>query len=1175
MGFIDRLNELNQIIDKEKLSQQIVKEPEITQPVNIPVENTSQSINTPQAGFFQRQINKIDSIEEKAIIPNLSPARGILKALDNIAQAPKIAKDIGAETQEKFEEADTKLQKTLVLGLGTAKAAFHAIGTATGVIPAFEGVRGTVPELEEVTDKGWEGLVKLSSFSAKKSVDGYEAVTGQEVSQDTKEIVGEYFETFGPMAVLGLFTGVGLRSKRFTSAETKAIMTEGLNNYVKSKGKNIPVELTENIVNSLNRDVINNTRVVLNKTIEQPKNVPQSLLESVNGNRATMVEIMNESYGKLPNIVMEGGKPPKTPFNTPFEKIKTAVHSDLMPLKKLQKLAKQRNLETSIYEQSRVAQSSGGGRSLNAIRRKETAIKEIARDNIKPEDVGKLLVYKRQPALKAKGKTKGVNVKQAELEISKLKQKYGEEKFALMEDYTNYFYSEFTAARKRLVETGRISKEFAEKLVAEDPFYVSYSRDVLSGELGRAGRGKSPIKKLSKQGSELDIINPIVSFDDVVTSMYQAAESNLKLSQLPDLAKAMPEYIFETTPKKKLGKQPKSLSAEGLVSEKTYIEKLPIKNENTVVYYDKGVPRTFEMVPELAKAFNGNKTFLSGNHAVLNVFRAGRDLLRTTATGLNPVFQLVTNPLKDFVSQKILTAKSTGGASWKEIRSARKGIKDWQNGVNSAGAKEFQQALNEGALITPKHSEFNIKVSKKVKQLELRGKGEFSAYVLDPLTAGKELISIMQDIGFRSENGTRFANWQKAKQQGKGPIERALISRDSSVDFMTKGTVFAEINDVVAFFNAAYQGSANIIGKGVTSPKATSLALAKTMMLPSAAITMYNLQFAEDEYKQFLKERPGINGLYWVIAIPDSKKVLTIPKPWTYGAVGMMTESIVDNLVTGEEVNWKMIGENFINGLSPTDDIIPIPSIAKPIVDVWRNKTWYGAPIQPTFIDESKAPDPKNRYFLQRPPKEVYLKIAEMLDSAADSTGQNWLKASPAAIEYGVESYTAAVGKLFGQTLDTIESAFDGEFDFTQTPLSSAFVKERSDKFPRETDEQKRIKNKVLDFYIRYLNTKRTKEGEEALLNEFEQFTTQEQQVFSDYKSGNTYIAPEDYEKVLSIQQDIYNDKFDIRRDTEKKSKQILDLVKKEKVDEALELLKTMSNEEVQYGYEYWKKKLR
>ena len=92
---------------------------------------------------------------------------------------------------------------------------------------------------------------------------------------------------------------------------------------------------------------------------------------------------------------------------------------------------------------------------------------------------------------------------------------------------------------------------------------------------------------------------------------------------------------------------------------------------NTIEYSIGGVKRAIKVDPELAIALNG----LSGS-AVADVFKGLQimaSVVRVTATGLNPVFGLVSNPIKDIVTQQMSTAGTIGGVFVKEIVEIRNG----------------------------------------------------------------------------------------------------------------------------------------------------------------------------------------------------------------------------------------------------------------------------------------------------------------------------------------------------------------------------------------------------------------------------------------------------------------------------------------------------------------------
>jgi hypothetical protein len=76
---------------------------------------------------------------------------------------------------------------------------------------------------------------------------------------------------------------------------------------------------------------------------------------------------------------------------------------------------------------------------------------------------------------------------------------------------------------------------------------------------------------------------------------------------------------------------------------------------------------------------------------------------------------------------------------------------------------------------------------------------------------------MLEFMGSASENATRFALYQAAREVGKTPTQAALLAKDGTTNFNRKGEWGGALNNMYLFFNAAVQGNAQLV-KVLKSP---------------------------------------------------------------------------------------------------------------------------------------------------------------------------------------------------------------------------------------------------------------------------------------------------------------------------------------------------------------------
>jgi len=774
---------------------------------------------------------------------------------------------------------------------------------------------------------------------------------------------------------------------------------------------------------------------------------------------------------KLPEIIFEEPKADITPFQTKWEKIRTAWDDKLRPIQKLDL-----ELGTKNYNAFRVAQSSWGWKALSAINAKHDIIKDVVSRGIDYKDLVTYSVLKRQFDLSKRWITKWINIKAATAKIDAIKKKTWD-KFSILKDWSDALTKQFNDALTYASKKWLTSEELLYKLQEENPNYIPYLRQItwITEVKLPSPSGKGSVIKTLK-GSEKQIIDPFITFDKVITRMYERADSNAAVRNIWDVKDELINrwWAEEIQWAAQIAKESKEFAGRMKPSWKWVVE----------VWVD-WKAKYLKLAPELAEAIEwmGPKD--------VNVFLKytlipAAQLVRTTATVLNPIFRLITNPLKDAMTARMVAWRFWITITGKKIRNARRIIKKAQKGIKDKETALYDQALREWAFITPSKNEFRMNVEKSIWDTIFDAKNWVTWYIFkNPKQWLKKLFQKYEDIWNRAEEWTRFSAWLAAKAEWKPLDERVLASRDISTDFLRAWNSMAQLNSMYAFLNAAYQGSRNILYSAYKNPLKSTIALSKFIIAPTIATMIWNVRNPE-EYEavpDYVKKN------FWVITIPNSDKYLAYPMPWVYNSFGYLTSQVMFELsktiddpsnITQAQVIEALskidkgdIWLTFLNSLNPvpvsnnvTSTFLPT-GLKVPFGDIPANEKWYWAQIKPEQYFGS-ATSPRLQYFTgASEPKPIFKWMADMLDAAAEKSWINPLKQSPADIQYFVESYAWWLWKVIWQTISLFGKDFK-EWNFAKVPVSSVFFKqvpsfkplsEQEMELVRVSDKRKREQN--------------------------------------------------------------------------------------------------------------------
>ena len=455
-------------------------------------------------------------------------------------------------------------------------------------------------------------------------------------------------------------------------------------------------------------------------------------------------------------------------------------------------------------------------------------------------------------------------------------------------------------------DAGLISSETHKLLNTKYKYYCPLMRDFsdtaaadnfING-LSNGGRGignvSSMLRRISIEGSERNVINPLESTVKAVAVMCNRAERNKVGQMAVELAQ-------------KGGLDAVIQEAEGTVADP--------KNCIFTVMFD-GEKKAYKTTQELYGPIVGYNLPAAG--FVLGVARNAARLLRAGATS-SPSF-IIRNLIRDTVFAGV---------------SSKNGFTPIVDTIRGAYALARDPRLR---------AEFKVA---GVTQFNFYSSSEQIVKSLDQMAGGKAWKdygaadiwrALMKYPALASEfveSSTRMGEFIKARKKGASLEEAAQAARELTLDFSRSGVRGERWNMYIPFFNAVLQGGDKMVRLFKNDPVGTSAKLAMYIILPSLAL--WALNHDEDWYKEL---NPEIKATCW--CLPGG---IRIPKPQEAGILfGSGIEAMLDAAFNKDPDaigNWsKVFATNMLPGVLPT--------IALPIIEWQANYSFFrGSSITP------------------------------------------------------------------------------------------------------------------------------------------------------------------------------------------------------------------------------------
>lgn len=472
-----------------------------------------------------------------------------------------------------------------------------------------------------------------------------------------------------------------------------------------------------------------------------------------------------------------------------------------------------------------------------------------------------------------------------------------------------------------LVKEGMLSAKAAADMRKRWPHYVPFQRIVDGIDAPSVGGKKfvnvgNTIQKF--KGSSRDIVDPLESVISNTFRVVSAIERNKVGQSFVNLSK---------------------MKGMGDLCEE--VKGTPKATDSTFYVWEGGKKKTYATSPELLKALK--MTNEEGMSMWVKILRVPAGFLRSGAT-LSPEF-ILRNPVRDMISAS-LYSKHGFIPVWDTMRGLslylKKGKEYWDY-MNSGAAQSAMVSLDRDYL----HGQMRDLLKKK-----------------SVLSMCANPIEALRAFSEATEMATRLAEFDLAKKGYTGignrlfgkerkplsNVEAGIESRDITLDFGRHGKHTQSLNQTVAFFNAAIQGTDKMVREFKAHPGQMTMKTFMGITVPS--LVLWYLNKDDPRYQELPQWQKDI---FWVI--PGKDTLYKIPKPFELGILfGTVPERMMQFMYDKEKgrngPGFKGLGSSIWENLAPS--IIPTGFL--PLAEWLSNYSFFlNRNIVP--LSQSKLPD--------------------------------------------------------------------------------------------------------------------------------------------------------------------------------------------------------------------------
>ena len=582
--------------------------------------------------------------------------------------------------------------------------------------------------------------------------------------------------------------------------------------------------------------------------------------------------------------------------------------------------------------------------------------------------------------------------------------KYERENPKLIE-YAEDVYNYNRYLRNLLVENGIISQETADLWEKIYPHYIPIRRVGNEGlninvplDTGRTGVN-APIKKAT--GGNSDILPLFDTMGDRTLQTYKAIAKNRFGVELKNTLGT----TIENT----------DTSIDDVIDSVDMQDSLLQEGKNgknpTFTVFENGEKVTFEITEELYDAMKPTSEGLAYTNPVANKIT---NAMRGVLTEYNPTF-MFTNAIKD--AQDVLINSQHPASTYKNFPKAIMEL------TKKSGKWYNEYMENGGAENTYFEKQTNTFAAEK---------SEISKVIGFPL----EKISDANDF---IEKIPRLAEYIASREAGRSVDVAMLDAARVTTNFSAGGDVTKFLNrNGATFLNASVQGAVQQV-RNVREAKYNGLKgwvqlASKVALAGLPAMLLNGLLWDDDEDYEELSNYVKDN--YYIVGKMQDGTFVRIPKGRAVAVIQNAFKQTYNALTGDDEVDLGRFLDLAITNLAPNNPLDN--NIVAPILQVAKNKTWYGEDLVPSRLQDV-------------PKGEQY---DESTDAISKWVGEK-VGISPYKLNYLLSQYSGGVGDIVLPMLTPKAERGDNSFGGNLlAPLKDKFT----------TDSVMKNQN-VTDFY--------------------------------------------------------------------------------------------------------------
>ncbi len=450
--------------------------------------------------------------------------------------------------------------------------------------------------------------------------------------------------------------------------------------------------------------------------------------------------------------------------------------------------------------------------------------------------------------------------------------------------------------------------------------------------------------------------------------------------------------------------------------------------------------------------------------AALNIDSVARDLHRYNIPDSLEIAQLLGSHMA-----RVFSSTGVRAALFKHYRTGSFDFKDFPQETQDLmyNLKSFQDFGGQTSFFSG--SAFDAIKRDVAKQVSMRNPQKARDHATKVWNQTTDFMSSLSDS---LENQTRYVVFNELtnilQKQGMPELEAhsraANAALNLTVNFSKRGSWAPLFNSLYMFSSAAIGGNKRIIENMISRDKNGNIdpqrflafATMPVMAVAAQALIARSIMGDDDDGINYYDKIPRWQKNTCII-IPNpfnSKDAITIPVAPGYSVLWTMANSIVDAVSGGATApspgtvaadSMRSLFDNFATiGQTSEGLSMFIPSLARPLYQIWANENFTGAPIMPERINYDGTDVPSSeRYWSSANDAVVAMCKAFNEWTGGSEKRSGIVDISPETLEHMQTSYLGGVGKIFFGMLGLATDVVQGkDIEAGRFPLVNAFYKQ-------------------------------------------------------------------------------------------------------------------------------------